>query len=197
MTKFKEKTKEEEMLPSGEELKQGYIRDFISGQIIKATPEEVDAVQVFVHRLVEDYDYSKSLIQTRPQFRVRKHPSDEKKSYPIDIAIFRSEKKIEENLFLIVECKKKNRKDGVAQLKLYMDMSPAEVGVWFNGGEHEYLRKIHHKDGSRTYERLPNIPRYGQRIEDIGLFQRKDLRKPSNLKAVFRDLRNHLAGNGY
>ena len=86
------------------------------------------------------------------------------------------------------------RKDGLSQLKLYLDMSPAEVGVWFNGNEHEYLRKVHHRDGSRTYEPLPNIPRYGQRIEDIGLYKRGDLKKPSNLKSIFRDLRNHLAG---
>jgi type I restriction enzyme M protein len=95
---------------------------------------------------------------------------------------------------MVVECKKKERKDGEHQLRLYMDMSAAEVGVWFNGDAHLYLRKIHHKDGKRTYETLPNIPRKGQRIEDIGLYKRKDLKKPSNLKAVFRDLRNHLAG---
>jgi len=178
----------------GDEPKAGYILDYISGEQVKATPEEVEAVQVFARRLVEDYDYPKSHIQTRPQHRVRKHPSDEGKSYPVDIAVFRSTKKIEDDLFMVVECKKKNRKDGVAQLKLYLDMSSAEVGVWFNGDEHEYLRKIHHKNGSRTYMPLPNIPRRGQRIEDIGLFARKDLKKPSNLKAVFRDLRNHLAG---
>lgn len=176
------------------ELKAGYLRDFISGEPVKATPEEVQAVQVFAQRIVDDYGYPKLHIQTRPQHRVRKRPSDEEKSYPVDIAVFRSSKKTEDNLFMVVECKKKNRKDGVAQLKLYMDMSSAEVGVWFNGNEHEYLRKIHHKDGSRTYTPLPNIPRHGQRIEDIGLFARKDLKKPSNLKAVFRDLRNHLAG---
>lgn len=176
------------------ELKAGYLLDFISGEPVKATPEEVEAVQVFARRLVEDYDYLESHIQTRPQHRVRKRPSDEGKTYPVDIAVFRSSKKTEDNLFMVVECKKKNRKDGVEQLKLYMDMSSAEVGVWFNGDEHEYLRKIHHKDGSRTYTPLPNIPRHGQRIEDIGLFARKDLKKPSNLKVVFRDLRNHLAG---
>ena len=136
----------------------------------------------------------RNTFQTRPQYRVRKHPSDEEKSFPVDIAVFRSEKKTEDNLFMVVECKKKNRNDGVAQLKLYLDMSAAEVGVWFNGDEHEYLRKVHHKNGSRKYEPLPNIPRYGQRIKDIGLYKRKDLKKPSNLKAVFRDLRNHLAG---
>jgi len=152
------------------ELSAGYVHDFISGSAVKATPEEVDAVQVFSRRLVEDYGYPASRIQTRPQHRVRKRPSDEGKSYPVDIAVFRSSKKTEDNVFMLVECKKKNRKDGVAQLKLYLDMSAAEIGVWFNGDGHEYLRKIHHKDGSRTYELLPNIPRHGQRIEDIGLF---------------------------
>ncbi|HYT41112.1 MAG TPA: N-6 DNA methylase, partial [Methylomirabilota bacterium] len=177
------------------ELKEGYIEDYISGIPVRASAEEIDAVQVFARRLVDDYGYSKDQIQTRPQFRVRKRPSDEEKAYPVDIAVFKTNRKIEDNLFLIVECKKKNRKDGEAQLKLYMDMSPAEVGVWFNGQEHLYIRKILHKDGRRTYEELPNIPRQNQRIEDIGLFKRKDLKKPSNLKAVFKDLRNHLAGN--
>jgi len=177
-----------------EELKPGHISDYISEQPVKATPEEVEAVQVFARRLVEDYGYPKGHIQTRPQYRVRKRPSDEEKSYPVDIAVFRSKERTEDDLFMVVECKKKTRKDGIAQLKLYLDMSAAEVGVWFNGREHEYIRKVHHKDGSRTYVPLPNIPRFGQRIEDIGLFKRKDLKKPSNLKAVFRDLRNHLAG---
>ena len=175
-------------------LKPGYMRDYISGLPVKATPEEVEAVQVFAQRLVEDYGYPKTRIQTRPQFRVRIRPSDEGRAFPVDIAVFRSDRKIEDDLFLVVECKKKNRKDGIVQLKLYMDMSPAEIGVWFNGDEHVYLRKILKKGGTREYQELPNIPRSGQRIEDIGLFRRKDLVRPSNLKAVFRDLRNHLAG---
>ena len=177
-----------------DELKPGYIRDFVSRLPVKATPEEIQAVQVFAKRLVDDYGYLKSHLQTHPQHRVRKRPSDEEKSYPVDIAVFRSDKKIEDNLFMIVECKTRHRKDGEEQLRLYMDMSSAEVGVWFNGDEHVYLCKVHHKDGQRTYEVLPNIPRRGQRIEDIGLYKRKDLKKPSNLKAVFRDIRNHLAG---
>jgi type I restriction enzyme M protein len=175
--------------------KPGYIQDYVSGLDVRATPEELEAVQVFSRRLVEDYDYERVQLQTRPQFRVRKRPSDEERSFPVDIAVFENERKLEDDLFMIVECKKKTRKDGVAQLKLYLDMSPAQVGVWFNGDEHVYLRKIHHRDGRRTYDEIPNIPRKGQRIEDIGLFQRKDLKRPSNLKAVFRDIRNHLAGN--
>lgn len=173
------------------------VTDYISGQTVRATPEEVEAVQVFARRLVEDYGYSKKQIQTRPQYRVRVRPSDEEKAYPVDIAVFNTAKKTEDDLFMIVECKKKDRKDGEHQLRLYMDMSAAEVGVWFNGKEHIYLRKVHHKDGKRTYDTLPNIPRKGQRIEDIGLYKRKDLKKPSNLKVVFADIRNHLAGMAF
>lgn len=170
------------------------VTDYITGVEVRATPEEVEAVQVFARRLVEDYGYARNRVQTRPQYRVRVRPSDEERSFPVDIAVFSAAQHTEDNLFMVVECKKKDRKDGEHQLRLYMDMSAAEVGVWFNGDEHLYLRKIYHKDGSRTYESLPNIPRQGQRIEDIGLHKRKDLTKPSNLKAVFRDIRNHLAG---
>ncbi len=176
------------------EPRAGYLVDFISGRPVRATPEEKGAVQLFARRLVEDYGYPKSHIATHPQHRVRKAPSDESKSYPIDIGVFRAPGTAEADLFMVVECKQKNRKEGVEQLRLYLDMSAAEIGVWFNGDEHEYVRKVLHPDGSRTWQALPNIPRFGQRVEDIGLYKRKDLKKPSNLKAVFRDLRNHLAG---
>lgn len=172
----------------------GYTTDYISGRRVRATPEEVEAVQVFSRRLVEDYGYPLKHIQTRPQFKVRKRPSDEARSYPVDIAVFSSAERIEGNLYIVVECKKKNRSEGLEQLKLYLDMSPAELGAWFNGEAHLYVQKLHHPDGTRTYRELPNLPRYKQRVEDIGLYKRKDLKTPSNLRAVFRDLRNHLAG---
>lgn len=179
--------------PATGEAKAGYLIDFVSKQEVKSSPEERDAVQVFSRRLVEDYGYPVEHIQTRPQYRVRQRPSDEAKSYPVDIAVFSNATKIEANLQIVVECKKKTRKAGVEQLKLYLSMSQATLGVWFNGSDHAYMRKVYHQDGSITYEDLPNIPRHGQRVNDIGLYKRRDLKKPSNLKATFRDLRNHLS----
>jgi type I restriction enzyme M protein len=173
----------------------GRIEDYVSGTLVRSTPEEADAVQVFARRLVEDYGYAKKRIRTHPQFRVRARPSDRDRSYPVDIAVFRAGRATEQDLFMIVECKARSENDGLQQLKLYLDMSPAEIGVWFNGDEHIYLRKVLHQDGTRTFEQLPNIPRAGQRIADIGRFARRDLREPSNLKAIFRDIRNHLAGH--
>lgn len=169
--------------------------DYISGQEIKATPEEVDAVQVFSRQLVEDYGYSKEQIQTRPQFRVKVRPSDTKKEYPVDIAVFKNEQKNEDDIYIIVECKKKNRKDGRSQLEDYLRFSKAMLGVWFNGEQRLFLRK-YEKDGKVYFDdTIPNIPINGQRIEDIGKFRKEDLKPTHNLKSIFKSIRNHLAAN--
>ena len=39
----------------------------------------------------------------------------------------------------------------------------AELGVWYNGEERVFLRKIE-KDGKVFFEEIPNIPRYGQKV---------------------------------
>ncbi|PIR04814.1 MAG: N-6 DNA methylase [Candidatus Liptonbacteria bacterium CG11_big_fil_rev_8_21_14_0_20_35_14] len=176
--------------------KEGYIIDFISGQEIKATPEEVDATQIFSKRLIEEYEYSKEQIQTRPQHFVRKTPSDEaKKEWPVDISIFKGKSRTESDLVGIIECKKKTRKDGLEQLKLYMDMcSSIQWGVWFNGEEQINLQKIK-KDGDILYFEIPNIPKNGQRIEDIGKYKRCDLKPAKDLKSHFKVINNYLYGN--
>ena len=176
-------------------IKEGYIEDYISGQEIKATPEEIESVQVFAKQLVEDYDYDKEQIQTRPQWRVKSRPSDNaEKGYPVDIIVFDSKNKTEENSLIIVECKKKTRKDGRSQLEDYLKFSKAFLGVWFNGTERLFLKKIE-KEGKVLFHEIPNIPKKGQRIEDVGKYARKDLKVPHNLKADFKTIRNYLAQN--
>ena len=175
-------------------FKEGYIEDFVSGLLVKATPEETQAVQVFSRVLVEDYGYPKIALQTRPQWRVAVRPSDTKKDYPVDIAVFSGPAHTEENISIVVECKRPNRRDGKRQLQHYLRFSRAELGVWFNGAERLYLRKIE-KAGRIEFVEIPNIPRYGQRVDDIGKFRREDLRPASNLKTTFRTIRNYLAAN--
>ncbi len=175
-------------------IKEGYLIDFISGQEVKATPEEVEAVQIFAKQLVEDYNYPKEHIQTRPQFKVKARPSDTKKEYPVDIAVFLSDKKQENEVYIIVECKKKDRKDGKTQLQDYLRFSKSSLGVWFNGEERLFLRKFE-KAERIEFEEIPNIPQYRQRVEDIGKFRKKDLKPTHNLKAIFKSIRNHLAAN--
>jgi type I restriction enzyme M protein len=171
------------------------IIDYISGVKVNATPEEIEAVQVFSTQLVEDYGYPKEHIQTHPQYRVKLRPSDTKKEYPVDIAVFNSGKKIESELYIVVECKKKNRKDGRTQLENYLTLSNAYLGVWFNGEERFFIRKFVKKNGEIIFEDIPNIPQFGQRIEDIGKFVRANLKPTHNLKAIFKSIRNYLAAN--
>jgi type I restriction enzyme M protein len=172
----------------------GYIIDYISGIEVRALPEEVGAVQIFSKILVNDYNYPKNNIQTRPQWRVKIRPSDTKKEYPIDIAVFNGEEHSEDNIYIIIECKKPNRKDGRTQLEDYLRFSTAQLGVWFNGEEKLFLKKTE-QNGKIIFEEIPNIPKYGERLEDIGLYKRKDLKPTHNLKSVYKTIRNYLAAN--
>lgn len=177
-------------------MKDGYVIDYISGSEVRATPEEVQAVQPFCRVLVEDYGYPKSVISAHPQFHVRARPSDTKKEYPVDIAVFESDTKNDSEVRIIVECKKTTRKDGLEQLKDYLRFSEAEIGVWYNGEERAYIRK-YYDSGKVIFRPIPNIPKYGQTIADIGKLKKGDLMlaPAPHLKATFRAIRNHLAAN--
>jgi type I restriction enzyme M protein len=184
------------------ELPSGYIVDYIGGRPVRWSPEEAFATQVFARRLVEDFGYPKDRIITRPQYKVRVRPSDTKKSYPVDIAVFSTVAKHDSDLLMVVECKAPNLKAGRKQLEIYLTMSEAQIGVWFNGAaidgaSHLYLRKDYLPGGIISFSEIPTLPRFGQRLEDVGLYLRKDLTVTEQLKTVLRDIRNHLAGGNH
>ena len=77
----------------------------------------------------------------------------------------------------------------------YLRLSNAYLGVLFNGNEKLYLRKQNFPDGRVEFSEIPNIPKFGESINDIGLLKREDLRPTTNLKSVFRTIRNYLAAN--
>ena len=129
------------------------IADYISGLPVNHTHEETDAVQPFSRKLVENYGYPKDHIRTRPQFRVRASPSD-RRSYPVDIAVFSSKTHDDSTIRIIVECKAKTRKDGLSQLESYLKFCNAQLGVWYNGEEQLVLRK-HVRRGGGHFSRNP------------------------------------------
>lgn len=171
------------------------VKDFISGKEVNATPEEVDAVQPFSKKLVEEYGYPRSHIQTQSQFRVKASPSDTQ-GYPVDIAVFSSEQRNDDTVYIIVECKAATRNDGRRQLEHYLKFSNASIGVWYNGNDIFVLKK-YEQSGHITFKKIPDIPKFGERLEDIGKYRRKDLRAPHNLTGEFKIIRNHLAGNAH
>lgn len=169
------------------------ITDFISGERIRAIPGESETIQVFSRQLVEDYGYPRENIRTRPQYRLRQGRSGGK-SFPVGIMVFEDSSQTDVSEYIVVECRKKTRKDGKKQLQDSLQYSRASLGVWFNGSERLFLRKLE-RDGKTEFQEIPNIPRFGQRVEDIGMFRRKDLVPTHNLKVTFRAIRNHLAAN--
>ena len=128
------------------------LRDFISGRIVRAGAEEVEAVQPYSRILVEDFGYPKQHIQTRPQFKVKARPSDTKKEYPVDITVFRGDSRDDSDAYIIVECKKKSRTDGRKQLEIYLTLSNASIGVWYNGKDTLYLHKRYEQGGQVFFD---------------------------------------------
>jgi len=180
-----------------EEVEKKIVIDYITGkQVRTGIKEHEEAVNVFAKKLVEELGYSKEQIQTIPQFRVKASPSGKEK-YPVDIAVFRDSRKEYDNVYMLVECKQPNRKDGKKQLDIYLNLVPSvELGVWFNGKEHLYLWKVQDPKTKRwIWKEIPELPKKGERVEDIGLYKRKDLEKPKELKSKFNDIRNYLAAN--
>lgn len=168
-----------------------FITDYISGLQVEATPEETEAVQIFSERLVREFGYPKEFIQTRPQYMVKESPSGSDR-WPVDIVVFREGNRSYSDVWMVVECKRRSRKDGLEQLQIYMQLTSAQIGVWFNGDEHVYLRKRIRPDGTLAIEPINAIPRYGQTLADVGKILRRDLKPPTNLKSLLRDIRNRL-----
>lgn len=169
------------------------IKDFISGEEVNATPEEVNAVQPYSRILVEDLNYPKCMIMTHPQYRVKSSPSD-KRGYPIDIAVFEEDESGNKRLKIVVETKKSTRRDGQDQLEDYLKFCEAKIGVWYNGKESIYIEKIE-ESGNIHFREIPAIPKYRQKLEEIGLYKRKDLKGTHNLKNIFNEIRGYIVGN--
>ncbi len=168
------------------EEKKGYVRDFITGRWLKNKPEEGPR-QILEKRLVEEYNYSKTQIEI--EFPVQK---GSKRIGPTDIAVFRNEKKVIDNLYIIVETKRKEKRDGIDQLKSYLSPTNAEFGVWFNGKDIVYLQ---HLKKAPFFREIPDIPKRGETLEDVGLYQKKDLKPATELKTVFETIHNHIYAN--
>lgn len=177
------------------EAKEGYIKDPVSGKLVRATPERVEAKLVFAERLLKEYGYSAKQIRTFPEFYIQKGANE--KVGPADIVVFNDQEQTQDNIFLIVETKRKDRRDGVKQLKSYVYPTPAEGAVWFNGTDIAYLRVLRKPPSYRPeLVEWRNIPRKGQKWDDIGKHKSvDDLIPDPNLKSTFKTIYYHLYTN--
>lgn len=175
--------KEETLKPE----KKGYVTDYATGRQLRERPEE-ESRQIFEKRLVDEYGYSKDQLEI--EFLIQK---GSRKIGPADIVVFRDNRKTFDNIYIIVETKRKEIKEGIDQLKSYLSPTSAEFGVWFNGKDMPvYLQNL---KKAPYFRGIPDIPKKGETLEDIGLYQKKDLVPATELKSVFEVCHNYIYAN--
>jgi len=170
-------------------VKEGYIRDFVTGRLLKDTPEERRRQEI-EKRLVDEWGYPKELIDIEVEIQF-----GSQKLGRADIVVFRDKKSKDpnRNAYIIVEVKRENRKDGIEQLESYINATTAEFGIWYNGRDIVFIRRLRkpHK-----FQEISRIPRYRERFEHLERQPTKDYLKPSfNLKTRFDEIHNYLYAN--
>ena len=165
---------------------EGKLYDYITKKEIPNKPENREAKVVMEERLNTEYLYD--LDEMQPEYEIRKG------SVLVgfaDIVVFgNKEDHSQENIKIIVECKRKNRKDGIEQLKTYLaGCQSAEYGVWFNGNDITYIKRL---KKSPHWKEVYNIPRKG---EDLELPSKDSLREASELVKVFETCHNYIYAN--
>ena len=162
---------------------------YIRGVEIIETPEE-KVRQEYVRRLVEEYGYPKELIDVEVPIQLGR---DESKR--ADIVVYRSKQDRErrENHNIIIECKEPDVKypDGEKQLRSYTNSTTAQIGVWTNGIEFRYWKRLKEPD---RYDEKGYLPKYGQEYGDKKILK-KELRPSSNLQATFKRIHDNIYAN--
>jgi type I restriction enzyme M protein len=170
------------------ETRKAEIEDYISRKMVLATPEE-QVRQIMVRKLVEEYGYSPKQIQTVPELFITK---GSKRIGAADIVVFHDDQKSPDNIYIIVETKRQERKDGLDQLKSYMAPTNAEYGIWFNGRDIIYIQSL---KKAPFWREIPDIPKNGETLEDVGLYQKRNLVPATEMKTIFDTCHNYIYAN--
>lgn len=176
-------------------LKRGkpYLTCYATGKDRPAKPEEI-VRQLYVKMLMDDYGYpaERIAIEKPVQFGSAVHEK------AADIVVW--DKDAPNTAFIIIECKKPKRSDGLEQLKSYCHAEGAPIGVWTNGGE---TINLHRRDPN-YFQKLPDIPRVSQTLSEL-LNERWTLddlaehnvlvKEQTTLKKIILDMENLVLAN--
>lgn len=159
---------------SGNEEVQVYVEDG------KTAPEEI-VRQLWVYKLINQYGYKADEIDLEASVQF----GTEVGTKAADIIVYTDNAK--ETPKIIVECKKPKRKDGIEQLKSYMNAKGAPVAVWSNGSDSIILYRPYPKEFDDT---LFDIPKRGQEPKDVLATKKTllQLKKDFNFKKIIQDL---------
>jgi type I restriction enzyme M protein len=146
----------------------------------KSAPEEI-VRQLWVYKLLHQYHYQADEIDLEKGVRF----GTEIGTKAADIIVYTDATKITPKI--IVECKKPKRKDGIEQLKSYMNAKGAPVAVWSNGADRIILYRPYPAQFDDT---LSDLPKRGERPKDVLEARRTllQLEKNFNFKKIIQDL---------
>jgi type I restriction enzyme M protein len=176
-------------------IPEGKICDYIDQKFRNDTPEEY-VRQTIEKRLVNEHKYPRERI--RVEFTLHSgsaKPRADLVIFPKDCTQFTQDK-----VEIIVECKKEttepqSRKDGIGQLKSYMNVcANCKWGMWTNGKHKEVWRKIKNERGEWDFIEYNDIPSADGSTEDINRPKRSTLKSAveDNLLFVFKTCHNHI-----
>jgi type I restriction enzyme M protein len=146
----------------------------------KSAPEEI-VRQLWVYKLIHHYGYKEDEIDLEKSVQF----GTEVGTKAADIIVYEDATK--ETPKVIVECKKPKRKDGIEQLKSYMNAKGAPVAIWSNGSDSIILYRPYPAQFDDT---LFDLPKRGQGPKDV-LEAKKtllQLKKDFNFKKILQDL---------
>ncbi len=146
----------------------------------KSAPEEI-VRQLWVYKLMTQYGYKADEIDLEKSVQF----GTEVGTKFADIIVYTDATK--QTPKIIVECKKPKRKDGIEQLKAYMNAKGAPVAIWSNGSDSIILYRPYPAQFDDT---LFDLPKRGQEPKDV-LEAKKtllQLKRDFNFKKIIQDL---------
>ena len=146
----------------------------------KSAPEEI-VRQLWIYKLMKQYAYKSDEIDLEKGVQF----GTEVGTKAADIIVYTDATKGTPKI--IIECKKPKRKDGIEQLKSYMNAKGAPVAVWSNGADSIILYRPYPAQFDDT---LFDIPKRGQAPKDVLEASKTllQLKKDFNFKKIIQDI---------
>ncbi len=165
---------------------EGKIKCLITGKYRKETPEEY-VRQEFCRILLNVYKYPKKNIDLEYPIKIGRETKR------VDIVVFNNTLKSQDNIYIVIETKKKEETDGLDQLYSYLSSTTANFGVWTNGLKILYFLK--EASIPNKYIELPDIPKFKESLDAIGKYKKDDLEPCTDLKGIFDKCNNYFYSN--
>jgi type I restriction enzyme M protein len=156
---------------------------------VNAKPEEI-VRQWWLYRLKEVYGYGFDQIAVEVSVKVGSTEAKKK----ADIVVYSDTKRLTPRIF--IEVKKPKRKDGIDQLKVYLNATGCRIGVWSNGTPpHVYLLRIEPREGGEetNWRELRNIPAKSEQLGDVDTaIIRKELEPVKDFLSILRECEDYI-----